>query len=164
MDFSRLTKFAITWIVVSFSVVAFSYPLVPRQELTYGQLCSVNNPDFSAYRYAERIPYCERNVSKGQRDRIYNMYRIPVSCRGRYTIDHFIPLSIGGDNSEANLWPEHKLVKATRPQLEQEVYNAVSRGRMTQKQAVEIIVREKTKLQRNRFAAPVAEACDTPSR
>jgi hypothetical protein len=136
---------------------------VPRQDLTYGRLCSVRNPDFESYRYTERIPYCERNVSKEQREKIYNRYRIPVSCRGRYTIDHFIPLSIGGDNSDANLWPEHKLVKATRPQLEQELYLALSWGRIAQKNAIELIVREKTKLQRNNLVV-FAEGCDTPSR
>ncbi len=162
MDFSRL-KLAIVWIVLSISSLSLSYPLVPNEDLTYGQLCSERNVDFKNYRYAERIPYCERNVTQEQRSRIYNQYRIPTNCRKRYTIDHFIPLSIGGDNSDVNLWPEHKLVKATRPRLEQELYEAISRGRITQKQAVELIVREKTKSQRN---LPIisADPCDTPSR
>ncbi len=163
MDFSRALKLVIVWAVVSFSVIANTYPLVPRQDLTYGQLCSPRNPDFEGYRYTEQIAYCERNVSREQKDKIYNQYRIPVNCRGRYTIDHFIPLSIGGDNSDVNLWPEHKLVKATRPQLEQELFVALSRGQITQKNAVELIVREKTKLRKIQ-ASTFADACDTPSR
>jgi len=163
MDFSRLMKLAVVGIVLSLSTLALSYPLVPRQDLTYGQLCTERSPDFKNYRYAERIPYCERNVSRDRRNKIYDQYRIPNNCRNRYTIDHFIPLSIGGDNSDVNLWPEHKLVKATRPQLEQELYNSISRGRITQKQAVEIIVREKTKLQRRQFVVS-ADTCDIPSR
>lgn len=163
MDFSRLMKFAIVGIVLSFSTLSLSYPMVPREDLTYGQLCTTRNADFKEYRYTEKIPYCERNVSRDQRNRIYDKYRIPVSCRGRYTIDHFIPLSIGGDNSDVNLWPEHKLVKATRPRLEQELYESLSRGRITQKLAVEIIVREKTKLQRRSLALQSTEACDKPS-
>lgn len=162
MDIFRLLKFVIVWIVVSFSIFAPSYPRVPRQDLTYGQLCSARNPDFEGYRYTERIPYCERNVSREQKEKIYNLYRIPVNCRGRYTIDHFIPLSIGGDNSDANLWPEHKLVKATRPQLEQELFVALSRGQITQKNAIELIVREKTKLRKIQSSTS-ADACDTPS-
>lgn len=163
MDFSRFVKLAIVGIVLSFSALTYSYPLVPRQDLTYGQLCTERSPDFRSYRYAERIPYCERNVTVEQKNMIYNQYRIPTNCRNRYTIDHFIPLSIGGDNSDANLWPEHKIVKATRPRLEQELFEALSGSRITQKQAVELIVREKTKLQRNQFIVS-ADTCDTPSR
>jgi hypothetical protein len=163
MDFFRPLKLVIVLFVVSFSIFAYSYPLVPRQDLTYGQLCSARNPDFEGYRYTERIPYCERNVSREQKEKIYNLYRIPVSCRGRYTIDHFIPLSIGGDNSDVNLWPEHKLVKATRPQLEQELFVALSRGQISQKNAIELIVREKTK-PRKIQSSTSADACDRPSR
>lgn len=163
MDIFRFVKLVIVWAVISSSVFVYSYPLVPRQDLTTGRLCSVRDPDFEDYRYTERIPYCERNVSREQKDKIYNLYRIPVNCRGRYTIDHFIPLSIGGDNSDVNLWPEHKLVKATRSQLEQELFLALSRGRITQKNAIELIVREKTKLQRKQNSI-FADACDTPTR
>ena len=161
MDIFRFVKLVFVSAILSSSVLAFSYPLVPRPDLTTGRLCTNRNPDFEGYRYTEQIPYCERNVSREQKDKIYNLYRIPVNCRGRYTIDHFIPLSIGGDNSDANLWPEHKLVKATRPQLEQELFLALSRGRITQKNAIELIVREKTKLQRQRNSTS-ADACDTP--
>lgn len=163
MDSFRFLKLLVAGVVVSFSIFVYSYPLVPRQDLTYGQLCTNRNPDFEGYRYTEKIPYCERNVTREQRDKIYNLYRIPVSCRGRYTIDHFIPLSIGGDNSDVNLWPEHKLVKATRPQLEQELFVALSRGQITQRNAVELIVREKTKLRKIQ-ASTLADACDTPTR
>ena len=125
--------------------LAFSYPLTPDPEMTQGDLCTKRDPDFSRYEYREKIPYCERNVSWRRREKIYAEYNIPYNCRHRYTIDHFIPLSLGGSNADINLWPEHVLVKATRPLLEQELYLALEQGKINQEGAIDIIVKEKTK-------------------
>ncbi len=125
--------------------LAFSYPLTPDPEMTQGDLCTKNDPDFSRYEYQERIPYCERNVSWRRREKIYDEYNIPSDCRHRYTIDHFIPLALGGSNADINLWPEHVLVKATRPLLEQELYLELEQGKISQEEAIDIIVEEKTK-------------------
>ncbi len=48
-----------------------------------------------------------RKVSTGLRKKILAEYGIkyPVSY-GSYEIDHLIPLSLGGNNDPANLWPE----------------------------------------------------------
>ncbi|OGQ35123.1 MAG: hypothetical protein A3A72_03745 [Deltaproteobacteria bacterium RIFCSPLOWO2_01_FULL_38_9] len=125
--------------------LALSFPLIPDPNWTQGDLCTIQDPDFVTYKYQENIPYCQRNVSSDRREKIYDEYKIPSDCRHRYTIDHFIPLSIGGSNSDINLWPEHVLVKATRRQLEQELYFALEEGEIRQKEAIEIIVKEKTK-------------------
>lgn len=162
MQVSRLVTVVLAYALVSVSLTAYSYPLVPYPDFTNGQLCYAGNPDFVGYRYAEKIPYCERNVPSMQKERIYNLYRIPKECRSRFTVDHFIPLSIGGDNSDDNLWPEHKLVKATRPDLEQQLYAAISKGQITQKRAIELIVKEKTTVRRM-YSGVRSDACDIPN-
>jgi hypothetical protein len=134
--------FIITSFVFSISVQA-SYPIKPDPKRTPGALCTLDDPDFEGFRYEEKIIWCDRNVSGYLKDQIYDEYGIPEECRRRYTIDHFIPLSIGGDNSAENLWPEHKRVKETRPQLEQFVHDSMRKGTMTQKEAIELIVLEK---------------------
>lgn len=128
---------------LSFSIQSFSYPSTPNPEWAEGSLCDRNNTDYTEDRYKEKIPYCERNVSSSMKVEIYELYKIPVKCRTKYTIDHIIPLSIGGDNSAENLWPEHKKIKATRPLLEQELYEKLKAGKIRQKRAVEIILEEK---------------------
>lgn len=163
MKIFRFITVLLAYAFVSVSSVAYSYPLAPSPDYTNGQLCNIGSPDFSGYRYVEGIPYCERNVPWMQKERIYNLYKIPKECRHRYTVDHFIPLAIGGDNSDENLWPEHKLVKATRPHLEQQLYLAISKGQITQKKAIELIVREKTDV-RGMSAALYADICDKPTR
>lgn len=132
---------------IFFLNTALAYPLIPDLESSPGSLCTRNHDDYSEDRYAEKIPYCERNVSSAQKKEIYDLYEIPTKCRSRYTIDHIIPLALGGDNSPENLWPEHKLVKATRPDLEIKLFTALKNGKMKQKEAVRIILK-------NKFTAP----------
>lgn len=129
-------------ILLSF-VAAIQYPATPDRTRSPGSLCTFENKDFREYRYDERIPYCRRNVSSSTKRSIYDEYGIPEDDRTEYTIDHIIPLSIGGSNERGNLWPEHKEVKATRPNLEQTVYDALRKGDITQQEAIDAILDEK---------------------
>lgn len=47
-----------------------------------------------------------RSVSESKRRTVYASYGVAWADRGRYEVDHLIPLELGGDNSMANLWPE----------------------------------------------------------
>lgn len=161
MFFTHVIRVAIT-IPLFWVSIASAYPVVPDPDLTRGHLCSPSDPDFSHYRYKQQIPYCERNVDYERRTQIYEAYKIDHNCRKRFTIDHFIPLSIGGSNSDENLWPEHKNVKATRPYLEEEIFGAVQSGRMTQAEAVRIITEEKTKAQVKALELMGKGGCDRP--
>lgn len=135
--------FTILFFIIFNIQFSSAYPTKPNPNETKGELCSPKDPDFVEYRYKEKIPYCIRNVDSWTKDKIYDLYNIPEECRHRYTIDHFFPLAIGGNNNDINLWPEHKLVKATRPKLEVELYNAMKEGTMTQSEALKIIKKAK---------------------
>lgn len=149
-------------ITLFLSTNALSYPVIPETDKTPGKLCTTSNEDFEEFRYEEQIPYCFRNVTKSKKTAVYESYSIPAKCRHRYTVDHFIPLSIGGDNSFKNLWPEHKLVKALRPNLEIDIYHQLARGEITQKEAVLTIKTEKLKLAKlvARVLGERASSCD----
>lgn len=123
---------------------AQAYPLIPDPQMTSGDICKTDNPDFKTLRYPERIPYCQRNVTPQTKTEIYRNYNIPEKCRSYYTVDHFIPLSIGGTNRMINLWPEHKKVKSTRPHLEEDVFKQLQAGRITQVEAINEIISVKT--------------------
>jgi hypothetical protein len=45
-------------------------------ELTPGEKCTRDDPDFQEYRYAERIPYCRRHVTHGDKVAIGRTYGI----------------------------------------------------------------------------------------
>lgn len=143
-------------------IQAFAYPLMPNPETTPGSLCTRQHSDYAGDRYKAKIPYCRRNVESELKTELYLAYGVPLECRGRYTIDHLIPLSIGGDNSSQNLWPEHRLVKATRPYLEQEVFEALRDGFITQEQAVQKIYHEKMQARQwiSESAAASGDDCD----
>ena len=129
-------------LLFTFQTIAF--PLVPNPAWAQGSLCTRQHNDYETDRYSQKIAYCKRNVESNLKRELYDLYKIPEGCRHRYTIDHIIPLSIGGDNRPENLWPEHKNVKATRATLEEEVFIEVRDGDMTQKEAVALILKEKT--------------------
>lgn len=131
--------------LVSLNVFAFDYPKTPDKSMSPGDRCTIENPDFTEYRYPEKIVYCTRNVSSSTKARIYDAYHVPKNERGDYTIDHIIPLSIGGSNSVKNLWAEHKKVKATRPNLELDLYHELRDARITQQQAIDTILEVKFK-------------------
>lgn len=135
-----------------------AYPLVPNPSMTPGSLCSRQHGDYAGDRYEAKIPYCRRNVEGQLKTQLYIAYGVPLECRGSYTIDHLIPLSIGGDNSPQNLWPEHRLVKATRPYLEQQVFEDLRDGRITQQQAIDRVYYEK--MQAHAHIANTGGFCD----
>lgn len=138
-------KYLIFILSIFFVLTTFSYPKNPDVNKSPGDLCTVSDKDFKEYRYPEHIVYCERNVTSQRKQKIYDSYNIPKNERKEYTIDHIIPLSIGGSNSDLNLWPEHKAVKATRPHLEDEVYNDLRTARKTQQEVIDLILKEKFK-------------------
>lgn len=121
----------------------FAYPLFPNSQETSGSFCSESDPDFLEFRYIENIPYCERKVTASAKKKIFRRYGVPEVCWERYTIDHFYPLFLGGSNHSDNLWPEHKLLKKTRMNLEYSTFRLLQAGFINQQQALNIIATEK---------------------
>jgi hypothetical protein len=129
-------------LLVSVTLTA-GVPYTPNPEISPGGICHTEDRDFKEFRYRERIPYCKRKVSKSLKTRLYEIYGIPKHCRSSYTIDHIVPLSLGGNNAPENLWPEHVSVKALRQNLEYDLYLNLKNGHMTQEQAINIIMQAK---------------------
>ena len=128
--------------------LAANFPTGPDSRLTTGSLCS--QPD--AYRYAEKIPYCNRNVDDGMKAgviREYDQqlgYHIQQMNRQDFKIDHFFPLCAGGSNNSNNLWPQHKSVYSVTDPLEQIVCVKMEAGRLKQADAIQILIRGKLHL------------------
>lgn len=68
--------------------------------------------------YTHRV----RDVSAADRRRIYRSYGIEPRARygqpGSYEIDHLVPLELGGNNTDENLWPEQFPDYAAKDQWE----------------------------------------------
>lgn len=137
-------------LVFAGAVLAADFPQSPELSITTGKLC--DRP--SAYRYAEKIPYCERDVTYETKeilmkeyDQKFN-YRILNLPRADIKIDHLIPLCAGGSNDISNLWPQHKSVYAVTDPLEPIVCAKMAAGRLKQAQAVSLVIEAKTNLER----------------
>jgi hypothetical protein len=117
------------------------YPTSPHESLTPGMTCQ--NPD--EYRYPEQIAYCNRSVSTGTKNRVIKIYdaRFQYSVgnmpRNAFKIDHYIPLCMGGDNDESNLWPQHKSVYEITDALEQKLCMLLERAVISQAAAIDKI-------------------------
>jgi len=77
---------------------------VPNPRLTPGEaFAGVTVAQICAPGYSSSV----RHVDHQQYVDVYAAYGVPYpQPSGTYELDHLIPLELGGDNSDANLWPE----------------------------------------------------------
>lgn len=133
-----------------FAVSSDQFPTGPNPTTTPGDVCV----DSGVKRYPEQIDYCERNVSSDLKKELIKSYdekfgyQIEQMNRQDFKIDHFIPLSIGGSNSEKNLWPQHKSVYTVTDPLELVLSQKISAGRIKQAEAIRVIKEGKLNLGR----------------
>jgi hypothetical protein len=116
--------------------------VAPDSSYTPGHLCSPSDPNFKEYRYAEHIPYCNRNVTAQMKTTIAAHYGVPQADWNGYEFDHLIPLAIGGDSSIDNIWPQpHGDPDGSngKDKLEDLLYREMAAGTVTQAEAVQQI-------------------------
>jgi len=149
----KVMKSLLLVLVLAFSQFAVSsdqYPVGPNPTTTPGDVCA----NSGVKRYPEQIDYCERNVSSDLKKELIKTYdekfgyQIEQLNRQDFKIDHFIPLSIGGSNSEKNLWPQHKSVYTVTDPLELVLSQKISAGRIKQAEAIRVIKEGKLNLGR----------------
>lgn len=121
-----------------FTTQLFAYLPTPP---VIGSLCTESDRDFREHRYDEYIAVCERNVSTPRKDQICK--RDGVSNRRNYTVDHVIPLFMGGSNYDDNLWCQHNSIYTGN--IEQKIYFKLNRGDITQQEAIREIKKIKFK-------------------
>ncbi|RYZ67053.1 MAG: hypothetical protein EOP09_11690 [Proteobacteria bacterium] len=148
-----MIKQTISLFVFAFALNTFAYsqdgqfPQGPDAALTPGELCQRAD----SYRYPEKVAYCERDVSSDTKRGLFVKYdqlgfRTREMNRGSFKIDHYIPLCMGGSNSEKNLWPQHVTIYNVTDPLEPLLCEKMAAGRLTQKKAVEYIMYGKAHL------------------
>jgi hypothetical protein len=120
--------------------VSSAFAVKPNPTLTPGELCTPSNKDFSGYRYAAHIAYCNRDVTQEMKQQIAQAYgNIPESEWSNYEFDHLIPLNAGGDSSIANLWPQPIAEAKEKDKVEEQCYEGLNNGTLTQAQCIQMI-------------------------
>jgi hypothetical protein len=113
------------------------WPLYPDPVLTPGDFFpDVTVADACTPRYAT----VARSVTKSERNAVFAAYGDPQDA-SLYTLDHFIPLSLGGSNSVLNLWPEPVAVPGSheKDKVEDYLHAAVCSGAISLADAREVI-------------------------
>ncbi|MFH2202129.1 MAG: hypothetical protein ABIJ96_03355 [Elusimicrobiota bacterium] len=109
----------------------------PDWELTPGVLCTRSDKDFKEYRYAERIPYCQRNVSTDEKKLVSKWYGVEWEDHSDYQYDHLLSLCLGGSNDLRNIWPMPWDEARAKAKLENQLCLRLKAGETTQRAAVE---------------------------
>lgn len=92
-------KVLLVLLVLSISAVAQN---LPNKTLTPGDVASTDVNEVCSKGYSPQ----HRNVSYALRQKVFAEYGLTKHRKGRYEIDHLIPLSLGGSNDIKNLWPQ----------------------------------------------------------
>jgi hypothetical protein len=129
------------------NVWAYDYPTHPDLTVTPGALCE----HADAKRYPEKINYCNRDVSTDEKFAVIAVYenlgyKIMALDRKNFKIDHFIPLCMGGSNEATNLWPQYKTIYVRTDDMERELCEQMSEGRLSQADAIKKITEAKMAL------------------
>lgn len=120
--------------------LAFSFPSIPDASMTFPTYCHKDEADFKTIKYGN-IAICNRNVSTHTKKLVYEAYNIPAEERKEYTIDHLVPLFIGGSNQITNLWPQHKTISTSS--LEGATYSKLEKGTITYEEAISTVLSQK---------------------
>jgi hypothetical protein len=112
---------------------------MPNRALTPGDVAQSDAAAVCSTGNASR----HRRVSYRTRDRVYLAYGIPRGQRkGRYEIDHLVPLELGGSNRPANLWPQPLADAKRKDRVEEQLHDLVCAGRMSLDAAQRAIERD----------------------
>lgn len=98
-------------------------------DVTAAQVCTPG--------YARRV----RDVPVEEKRQVYQRYNMPYTP-GKYEVDHFIPLELGGSNAVTNLWPERYSPPPgahEKDKVENYLHDQVCSGAMTLQQAQDAI-------------------------
>jgi hypothetical protein len=128
------------------------FPHAPHKDMTPGSLCERS----STTRYPEHVKYCDRDVDGETKRQIFVAYdrefgyETTKMNRSSFKIDHLIPLCLGGSNDVSNLWPQHVTIYENTDPLEPFLCDVLSRGRIKQAEAVQLILT----IKQSPFTAP----------
>jgi hypothetical protein len=120
--------------LLSASAAVAADPIKPDTRLTPGVVATTDANLVCRAGYAKSA----RHTSAKLKAFVYREYGIDRRS-GHYEIDHLIPLSLGGADAAANLWPEswdtHPWNATRKDELEVYLHAAVCSGRMPLEQA-----------------------------
>jgi hypothetical protein len=82
-----------------------------------------------------------RNVTSAMKREVCREYGKKPPCPKGFEIDHLVPLSLGGSNAPANLWPQPWKEAREKDRVEWSLYHKVCHGQISLERAQEVILR-----------------------
>jgi hypothetical protein len=121
------------WLVAFFLTVgaANAQAIAPDTTITPGAVRTTDAFDVCSHGTAQL-----RHMTRERSDEILAAYGLPGGRHEAFEIDHLIPLSIGGSDTDQNLWPEPRRMIETewsaerKDGLEMRLHNLVCTGQL----------------------------------
>ena len=125
-----------TIVVLALAIPAMFWPvfaqaIAPDPTLTPGAVRTTDVADVCSHGTSQL-----RNMTSERRDWLMREYGLPPGPHPDYELDHLIPLGIGGDDRDANIWPEPRATVESewtaerKDQLEAKLRALVCAGRL----------------------------------
>ena len=126
-----MKRAAIAMLAILIAWPAFSQAVAPDPTLTPGAVRTTDAFDVCSHGTRQY-----RHMNRERSDVIMAEYGLPGGPHEAYEIDHLIPLSIGGSDDDANLWPEPRRMiepewsAERKDELEMRLHALVCAGRI----------------------------------
>ena len=122
---------ALAALLATFASLTWAQAVIPDPTLTPGAVRTTDAADVCSHGTKGL-----RHMNRERSDAIMVEYGLPAGRHEAFEIDHLIPLSIGGADDDANLWPEpRRMVESEwtaerKDELEMRLHNLVCSGRL----------------------------------
>lgn len=141
-----------------FGALLLAFPLLsasperPDPTLTPGEILNVTREQVCTPGYAKKV----RHVTAQMKRAVFKRYGVKY-VKGKYAVDHAIPLCMGGRNNIRNLWPQPYEQSLEKDRVEVFLCHEVCEGRLALKDAQrEVMHWEEVKVPRRRTKRPDA--------
>jgi len=105
---------------------------MPNHRLTPGSVVSMDRSLICSPGYAKRVRHPYDYAWRQLRVRMFEGYGIPHDHWHEFTVDHLVPIEVGGDPFNLqNIWPQPKAQAIEKDRYENLAHEEVCAGRIT---------------------------------
>jgi hypothetical protein len=133
-------------------------PILPNLHLTPG----VYRKDLTAAKICKtKWGLDKRHVTESMKKQVFAEYRIDLSRRSEFEVDHLVSRELGGADDVKNLWPESYITQPynahRKDRLENHLHKLICNKTITLEQARDAVTHDWRKAYKKYFGVPTPE-------
>lgn len=124
----------ICFILMVFCIINIGSGSLPDSKKTSGDVIPGTMLSWICNKWIDSTPPSMQTILK-----VYKSYGISINDKS-YSIDHLVPISLGGSNDIKNLWPIKSIDLYHKRKVEKDLFRCVCNGLMPLKEAQAILI------------------------